>query len=63
VTVRAGAHGAVVEALIHQDAGIPVFGAVVHLAVRAVEGRQFRVDLLQGLRVYAALADGGLDGI
>ena len=41
---RAGAHGAVVKALIEQHVGVPVAAAVGQLALGAVEGRQLPVD-------------------
>jgi hypothetical protein len=47
VTVRTPAHGAVIEAVVDQDVGVPVPAAVVQPAVWAVEGRQFPADLPQ----------------
>jgi hypothetical protein len=54
---RADAHGAVVEAFLDENIGLPVSLAVVQVAVWAVEGRELPVDLPEGNRVRCVGAD------
>jgi hypothetical protein len=63
VTARAGADGAVVEALIEDREGLPVSTAVVQAALRTVKGCQLPVDPQERDRVGCLAADDLLDGI